>query len=64
MTVKLTSDKDSMVVASDTKGGFSFGAVFPGTFKITVSGLGYEAMSRKYAMDDARTPPSGWIPSS
>lgn len=55
MTVKLTSDKDSMVVASDTKGGFSFGAVFSRNFKITVSGLGYEAMSRKYAMDNLNT---------
>jgi hypothetical protein len=55
MTVKLTSDKDSMVVASDAKGGFSFGAVFSKNFKLTVSGLGYQAFSRRYVMDDAKT---------
>ncbi|RFZ85420.1 TonB-dependent receptor [Mucilaginibacter terrenus] len=52
MTVKLTSEKDSVVVASDIKGAFVFGAVFSKNFKITVSGLGYQAFSRRYAMDD------------
>ncbi|OOQ61111.1 TonB-dependent receptor [Mucilaginibacter pedocola] len=55
MTVKLTSDKDSMVVASDAKGVFSFGAVFAKNFKITVTGLGYQGISRKYTMDDGKT---------
>jgi uncharacterized membrane protein YgcG len=55
MTVKLTSDKDSMVVASDAKGAFSFGAVFSKNFKITISGLGYQPLSRKYVMDDGKT---------
>ncbi|MBD1366461.1 TonB-dependent receptor [Mucilaginibacter sp. ZT4R22] len=55
MTVKLTSDKDSMVVASDAKGGFAFGAVFSKNFKLTISGLGYQAFSRRYVMDDAKT---------
>lgn len=55
LTVKLTSDKDSMVVASDAKGAFSFSAVFSKNFKITVTGLGYVPMSRKYVMDDGKT---------
>nr|WP_294946227.1 TonB-dependent receptor [uncultured Mucilaginibacter sp.] len=55
LTVKLTSEKDSMVVASDAKGGFSFSAVFSKNFKITVTGLGYQPISRKYVMDDGKT---------
>lgn len=55
VTVKITSDKDSMVVASDIKGTFSFGAVFSRNFKITISGLGYETLARKYVMDNAKT---------
>ncbi|RWY53647.1 TonB-dependent receptor [Mucilaginibacter gilvus] len=54
ITVKLTSDKDSMLVASDAKGAFSFGAVFSKNFKITITGLGYQPISRKYAMDDGK----------
>jgi hypothetical protein len=55
VTVKLTSDKDSMVTASDAKGGFYFSAVFSKNFKISISGLGYQPFARRYVMDDAKT---------
>jgi uncharacterized membrane protein YgcG len=56
VTVKLTSDKDSMVLASDNKGAYKFAAVFAKSFKITISGLGYQAISRRYSMDDSNNP--------
>ncbi|TSD66234.1 outer membrane beta-barrel protein [Inquilinus sp. KBS0705] len=56
VTVKLISDKDSLIVSSDVKGGFYFAAVKAKNFKITISGLGYQQVTRKYAMDNDTKP--------
>ncbi|MDN3547025.1 TonB-dependent receptor [Mucilaginibacter aquaedulcis] len=56
INVKLTSDKDSISVATGTTGMFSFPAVLSKTFKITVSGIGYQTLVRRYVMDDATGP--------
>ncbi|PWK77163.1 outer membrane receptor protein involved in Fe transport [Mucilaginibacter oryzae] len=56
LTVKLTSDKDSIVVATTTGGAFFFPSVVSRSFKITVSGIGYQALSRKYVMDNDTKP--------
>ncbi|HEY0245671.1 MAG TPA: carboxypeptidase-like regulatory domain-containing protein, partial [Mucilaginibacter sp.] len=56
VTVKLTSEKDSMVVATSAKGVFSFPAVVSKNFKITVYGLGYQTFIRRYVMDNSTKP--------
>jgi uncharacterized membrane protein YgcG len=56
VTVKITSDADSAIVASDMKGAFSFPEIRSKNFKITVSGLGYQVFTRKYAMDNDTKP--------
>lgn len=56
VNVKLTSDKDSMAVATSATGVFSFPAVNSKNFKITVSGIGYQTLVRKFVMDDDTKP--------
>ncbi|RYU86511.1 TonB-dependent receptor [Mucilaginibacter terrigena] len=56
VTVKLTSDADSSILASDTKGAFNFPNVRSKNFKLTVSGLGYQVFTRRYVMDNDTKP--------
>ncbi|MEN0054338.1 MAG: TonB-dependent receptor [Mucilaginibacter sp.] len=56
ISVKLTSDKDSIAVATSTTGVFSFPAVQSKNFKITVSGIGYQTLVRRYVMDNGTGP--------
>lgn len=56
VTVKLISDADSVVLASDMKGMFRFPGVKSKKFNITISGLGYQAITRKYTMDNGTGP--------
>jgi hypothetical protein len=56
ITVKLTSDKDSIVVASNTGGAFIFPAVISKNFKITLNGIGYQTLVRRYVMDNNTGP--------
>ena len=51
VTIKLISNADSIVTTSDIKGMYRFAAVKAKNFKITVSGLGYQTITRKYTMD-------------
>ncbi|MDB5150891.1 MAG: TonB-dependent receptor, partial [Mucilaginibacter sp.] len=52
ITVKLVSDKDSVVVATSTVGAFYFPAVISKNFKLTISGIGYQPFTRRYVMDN------------
>jgi uncharacterized membrane protein YgcG len=54
--VKLTSDKDSVTVSTGTGGTFNFPAVISKNFKITVSGIGYQTLVRRYVMDNDTKP--------
>jgi uncharacterized membrane protein YgcG len=54
--VKLTSPKDSVVMVTNVKGLYDFPIVISKTFKITVMGLGYESVARKYIMDKGTGP--------
>ncbi|WP_374950902.1 TonB-dependent receptor domain-containing protein [Mucilaginibacter sp.] len=56
VTVKLISEQDSAVVATDVKGLFLFPAVKAKNFKLTVSGLGYQPLTRRYVMDNDTKP--------
>jgi len=56
VSVKLTSPKDSVVVITNTKGVFDFPIVTSKSFKITVTGIGYEPFVRRYAMDNSTKP--------
>lgn len=56
VTVKLTSATDSVVVGSDVNGKFHFAQVKSKNFKVTISGLGYQAFTRKYVMDNDTKP--------
>jgi uncharacterized membrane protein YgcG len=51
VTIKLISAADSIVTTSDIKGVYRFAAVKAKNFKLTVSGLGYQTLTRKYTMD-------------
>ncbi|MDB5286493.1 MAG: TonB-dependent receptor [Mucilaginibacter sp.] len=52
INVKLISDKDSAIVATDSKGVFLFPVVQSKNFKITVTSLGYQALTKRYVMDN------------
>jgi hypothetical protein len=52
INVKLISDKDSAIVATDSKGIFQFPAVQSQNFKLTVTGLGYQAITKRYTIDN------------
>jgi hypothetical protein len=54
--VKLTSPKDSVIMITNEKGLYDFPIVVSKTFKITVTGMGYQAISRKYEMDKGNRP--------
>ncbi|WP_426589197.1 TonB-dependent receptor domain-containing protein [Mucilaginibacter sp. R-33] len=56
ITVKLISDKDSVVVATSTAGAFYFPAVVSKNFKLTISGIGYQPFTRRYVMDNDTKP--------
>ncbi|MFA6087020.1 TonB-dependent receptor domain-containing protein [Mucilaginibacter sp.] len=56
INVKLISDKDSVIVATDTKGVFQFPAVQSKNFKLTATGLGYQAVTKRYTMDNDTKP--------
>jgi uncharacterized membrane protein YgcG len=56
VTVKLISDKDSVIVATSTKGAFLFPSIISKNFKITVFGLGYQTFVRRYVMDNSTKP--------
>jgi len=56
ITVKLISDKDSTVVATSTAGAFVFPAVISKSFKLTISGIGYQPFTRRYVMDNDTKP--------
>ncbi len=54
--VKLTSTKDSVVVLTNQKGIYDFPIVVSKNFKITVMGIGYQPVARKYVMDNGVGP--------
>ena len=54
--VKLISPKDSVVMVTNGKGLYDFPIVISKNFKITVFGIGYVAVSRKYVMDKGTGP--------
>lgn len=56
VNVKLTSDQDSVTVATGTTGVFNFPAVISKNFRITVSGIGYQTLIRRYVMDNDTKP--------
>ncbi len=56
VNVKLTSTKDSVVVVTNAKGLYDFPIVISKNFKITVTGLGYQPVFRKYVMDSGTGP--------
>lgn len=56
VTIKLTSDKDSMIVASAVNGTYSFPAVISRNFRLTFSGIGYQTLVRRYVMDNKTGP--------
>ncbi len=56
VNVKLISDKDSLNAATDPGGAFSFPAVNAKNFKITISGIGYQTLIRRYVMDNDTKP--------
>ena len=54
--VKLTSAKDSVVVLTNQKGLYDFPIVVSKNFKITVYGIGYQGIAKKYVMDNGTKP--------
>jgi len=56
VNVKLISDKDSLTAATGPGGTFSFPAVSSKNFKITISGIGYQTLIRRYVMDNDTKP--------
>jgi len=56
ITIKLISNADSIVTTSDIKGAYHFTGVMGKNFKLTVSGLGYQAFTRKYTTDSDTKP--------
>jgi hypothetical protein len=56
VSVKLTSANDSVIVSTNLKGLFDFPIVISKSFKITVTGIGYQPFSRRYIMDNGTKP--------
>jgi len=56
ITVKLTSPTDSVVVITNLKGIYDFPIVKAKNFKLTVTGIGYQGISRKFVMDNSNKP--------
>jgi hypothetical protein len=54
--VKLISATDSVVMVTSQKGLFDFPIVTAKNFKLIISGIGYQTISRKYAMDKGTKP--------
>jgi hypothetical protein len=54
--VKLTSPKDSVMMVTNQKGLYDFPIVISKSFKITVIGMGYQGISRKFEMDKGTGP--------
>nr|WP_294869731.1 TonB-dependent receptor [uncultured Pedobacter sp.] len=54
-TVKLLTDKDSSVVATNSSGRFSFPSVSVNQFSLVVSSLGYEGVKRRYNLAPGST---------
>lgn len=54
--IKLTAAKDTFETTTNLKGLFDFPKVSTTKFKITVSGMGYQAVSRRYTMDKGTGP--------
>lgn len=54
--VKLISTKDSVIVVTNSKGIYDFPIVIAKNFKITVMSIGYQAISRKFVMDNGTGP--------
>ncbi|MDB5138045.1 MAG: TonB-dependent receptor [Mucilaginibacter sp.] len=50
--IKLISPKDSAVVATNPNGSFVFQGVISKNFKLTITSLGYQAITRRYEMDN------------
>src|SRR5258708_7452323 len=56
VNVKLISASDSITVTSNLKGVYDFPIVTSKTFKITVTGIGYQPFTRRYVMEDGTKP--------
>ncbi|TWR25546.1 outer membrane beta-barrel protein [Mucilaginibacter achroorhodeus] len=56
VTVKLKAGKDSVATVSDVNGKFNFPTVGSKNFSVTISGIGYQTITRKYVMDNATGP--------
>ncbi|RZK09622.1 MAG: carboxypeptidase regulatory-like domain-containing protein, partial [Flavobacterium sp.] len=53
VTVRLTSEKDTLVVATSPDGGFTFRNVKSSVYIIAVNSIGYKAFVAKYKQNDA-----------
>ncbi|RFZ94719.1 TonB-dependent receptor [Mucilaginibacter conchicola] len=56
VTIRLKTSTDSAATTSDANGKFTFPTVSSKNFSITVSGIGYQAITRKYVMDNNTGP--------
>jgi hypothetical protein len=54
-TVRLLADKDSVVIATNVEGRFSFTSVTANQFSLLVSSLGYQAIKRRYTLVPGNT---------
>ncbi len=50
--VKLKSSVDSIIVTTDINGNFTFRNVKGKSFVLTIASIGYDALQRKYTLDD------------
>lgn len=55
-TVKLLTGTDSLVVATDLNGKFTFSAVPVNQFSLVVFSVGYQPLKRRFILDNANTP--------
>ncbi|WP_394772391.1 TonB-dependent receptor domain-containing protein [Mucilaginibacter sp.] len=56
VNVKISSATDSVTVTTNLKGIFDFPIITSKSFKITVTGIGYETFTRRYVMEDGTKP--------
>jgi hypothetical protein len=55
-TVKLLTGKDSLIVATDLNGKFTFSVVPVNQFSLVVFSVGYQPLKRRFILDNANTP--------
>lgn len=55
-TVKMLTGKDSMTVATDLNGKFTFSSVPVNQFSLVVFSVGYKPLKRRFILDNANTP--------